>query len=114
MAILLLLTFSTLGQAVRTPTTALSLEEQVKVKQTFYDALPFTELATAHYATAGLKTLKAEIPPTQVQNFCLELCLYQSVSVLSHAGVCSFLTNSAIEIKIYILHRTFDLVRSNL
>ena len=64
--ILFLLAFFTVGHANVSPTTVLSLEEQARIKQIFYDAAPFTDLATAHHATAGLKTLKAEIPPTQV------------------------------------------------
>ena len=47
---------------------ALNLDDQVRIKETFYNALPSKDLSTAHYAVAGLKLLKAEIPPTQVRS----------------------------------------------
>lgn len=46
----------------------LSIEDQARLKQTFYNAMPFKDLETAGYAVFSLKLMKAEVPPTQVLN----------------------------------------------
>ncbi|RMX54799.1 hypothetical protein pdam_00014137 [Pocillopora damicornis] len=51
--------------------SVLSIEDQVRFKQTFYNAIPFKDLKTATYSIIGLKLMKAEIPPTQSNNSCL-------------------------------------------
>ncbi|CAH3149415.1 unnamed protein product, partial [Porites lobata] len=63
--LLLLLSFAIFGDAVSL-SNVLSLEDQVRFKQTFYDAMPFKDLETAGYSVLGLKHyMKAEVPPTQ-------------------------------------------------
>ena len=47
-------------------TSVLSLDDQVRFKQKFYDAMPFKDLETAAYSVISLKLMKAEVPPTQV------------------------------------------------
>lgn len=66
--LLLLLSFAIFADAVSL-SNVLSLEDQVRFKQTFYDAMPFKDLETAGYSVLGLKRyMKAEVPPTQVCN----------------------------------------------
>ena len=66
--LLLLLSFAIFADAVSL-SNVLSLENQVRFKQTFYDAMPFKDLETAGYSVLGLKHyMKAEVPPTQVCN----------------------------------------------
>lgn len=66
--LLLLLSFAIFADAVSL-SNVLSLEDQVRFKQTFYDAMPFKDLETAGYSVLGLKHyMKAEVPPTQVCN----------------------------------------------
>ncbi|XP_073251007.1 dolichyl-diphosphooligosaccharide--protein glycosyltransferase subunit 2-like [Porites lutea] len=63
--LLLLLSFAIFADAVSL-SNVLSLEDQVRFKQTFYDAMPFKDLETAGYSVLGLKHyMKAEVPPTQ-------------------------------------------------
>ena len=47
-------------------TSVLSLDDQVRFKQKFYDAMAFKDLETAAYSVISLKLMKAEVPPTQV------------------------------------------------
>ena len=63
--LLLLLSFAIFADAV-TVSSVLSLDDQVRFKQTFYDAMPFKDLETAGYSMLCLKLMKAEVPPTQV------------------------------------------------
>ena len=66
-ACLLVLLYSvTLFADAVTVSSVLSLDEQVRFKQKFYDAMPFKDLETAFYSVFTLKTMKAEVPPTQV------------------------------------------------
>ena len=66
--LLLLLSFAIFADAVSL-SNVLSLEDQVRFKRTFYDAMPFKDLETAGYSVLGLKHyMKAEVPPTQVCN----------------------------------------------
>ena len=55
-----------------TVSNILSLDDQVRFKQMFYDAMPFKDLETAGYSVMCLKLMKAEVPPTQV--FSKKLC----------------------------------------
>lgn len=63
--LLVLLAFTIYADAVSL-SNVLSIEDQVRLKQTFYNAMPFKDLETAVYAVIGLKLMKAEVPPTQV------------------------------------------------
>ena len=47
-------------------TSVLSLDDQLRFKQKFYDAMPFKDLETAAYSVMSLKLMRAEVPPTQV------------------------------------------------
>ena len=65
--LLLLLSFTIFANAV-TLSNVLSLDDQVRFKQTFYDAMPFKDLETACYSVLSLKIMKAEVPLTQVNS----------------------------------------------
>lgn len=64
---LLLLALAIYADAVSL-SNVLSIEDQTRLKQTFYNAMPFKDLETAGYAVFSLKLMKAEVPPTQVLN----------------------------------------------
>ena len=64
--LLLLFSFTIFADAV-TLSNVLSLDDQVRFKQMFYDAMPFKDLVTAGYSVLGLKLMKAEVPSSQVQ-----------------------------------------------
>ena len=64
---LLLLALAIYADAVSL-SNVLSIEDQTRLKQTFYSAMPFKDLETAGYAVFSLKLMKAEVPPTQVLN----------------------------------------------
>ena len=64
-ACLLLLALTICADAVSL-SNVLSMEDQARLKQTFYNAMPFKDLETAGYAVFSLKLMKAEVPPTQV------------------------------------------------
>ena len=63
--LLLLLAVAIYADAVSL-SSVLSIEDQTRLKQTFYNAMPFKDLETAGYAVFSLKLMKAEVPPTQV------------------------------------------------
>ena len=64
-ACLLLLVFAIYADAVSL-SNVLNVEDQARLKQIFYNAMPFKDLETAGYAVFSLKLMKAEVPPTQV------------------------------------------------
>lgn len=65
--LLVLLAFTICADAVSL-SNVLSIEDQARLKQTLYNAMPFKDLETAGYAVFTLKLMKAEVPPTQVLN----------------------------------------------
>ncbi|XP_068707111.1 dolichyl-diphosphooligosaccharide--protein glycosyltransferase subunit 2-like [Montipora foliosa] len=62
--LLLLVSFAISADAVGV-SSVLSISDQVRFKQKFYDAMPFKDLETAAYSVIALKLMKAEVPPTQ-------------------------------------------------
>ncbi|XP_027044135.1 dolichyl-diphosphooligosaccharide--protein glycosyltransferase subunit 2-like [Pocillopora damicornis] len=74
--------------------SVLSIEDQVRFKQTFYNAIPFKDLKTATYSIIGLKLMKAEIPPTQdVCKFAKDNIDSSSVTSIFYAATIKFLAN---------------------
>ncbi|XP_029195698.2 dolichyl-diphosphooligosaccharide--protein glycosyltransferase subunit 2-like isoform X1 [Acropora muricata] len=69
-------------------TSVLSLDDQVRFKQKFYDAMPFKDLETAAYSVISLKLMKAEVPPTQdVCKFAKDNVDNSDVKSIFHASV---------------------------
>ena len=64
-ACLLLLAFASYANAISL-SNVLNVEDQARLKQTLYNAMPFKDLETAGYAVFSLKLMNAEVPPTQV------------------------------------------------
>ncbi|KAL9963017.1 hypothetical protein ACROYT_G032178 [Oculina patagonica] len=84
--LLVLLAFTIYADAVSL-SNVLSVEDQVRFKQTFYNAMPFKDLDTAAFGVLGLKLMKAEVPPTQdVCKFAKDKVDSSSVSSLFFAS----------------------------
>lgn len=86
-ACLLLLAFTIYADAVSL-SNVLNVEDQARLKQTFYNAMPFKDLETAGYAVFSLKLMNAEVPPTQVIKQMdhwlksLETCLCRLIDII--------------------------------
>ncbi|CAH3150817.1 unnamed protein product, partial [Pocillopora meandrina] len=77
--------------------SVLSIEDQVRFKQTFYNAIPFKDLKTATYSIIGLKLMKAEIPQHRyhpdVCKFAKDSIDSSSVTSIFYAATIKFFAN---------------------